>query len=122
MGIKTVRHPTYSPDIAPYDLCLFPKLRGRRYETSKEMKESVTNVIDSLTQEGFHGAFEKLLERYSKCIAPGGDYFEKDKNLMCILSLKVPIWKKSENIFMIFGFNVSDYNWIYIYIYIYIYI
>ena len=32
-------------------------------------------VIDTLTQEDFHGAFEKLLEQY-KCIAAGGDYFE----------------------------------------------
>ena len=36
------------------------------------MKEAVT-VIDTLTQEDFHGAFEKLLERYSKCIAAEGD-------------------------------------------------
>ena len=40
------------------------------------MKESVTKVIDTLTQEVFHGAFQKLLERDNKCIAAGGDYFE----------------------------------------------
>ena len=40
------------------------------------MKEAVTKVIDTLTQEVFLGAFQKLLERYSKCIAAGGDYFE----------------------------------------------
>ena len=28
------------------------------------MKESVTKVIDTLTLEDFHGAFQKLLERY----------------------------------------------------------
>ena len=42
------------------------------------MKEAVTKVIDTLTQEDFHGAFQKLLERYSKSIAAGGDYFEGD--------------------------------------------
>ena len=31
------------------------------------MKEAVTKVIDTLTQEDFHGAFQKLLEQY-KCI------------------------------------------------------
>ncbi len=41
-------------------------------------KEAVTKVIDTLTQEGFHGALKKLLERYNKCIAAGGDYFEED--------------------------------------------
>ncbi len=42
------------------------------------MKEAVTKVIDMLTQEDFHGAFQKLLERYNKRIAAGGDYFEGD--------------------------------------------
>ena len=42
------------------------------------MKEAVTKVIDTLTQEDFHRALPKLLERYNKCIAAGGDYFEGD--------------------------------------------
>ena len=78
MGIKTVSQPPYSLDLAPCDFWLFPKLRGCRYETIEEMKEAVTKVIDTLTQEDFHGAFQKLLERYNKCIASGRDYFEGD--------------------------------------------
>ena len=58
------------------------------------MKEAVTKVNDTLTQEDFHGAFEKLLERYNKCIAAGGDYCEADKSFMCVLSIKVSIQKK----------------------------
>ena len=65
MGIKTVPHPPYSPDLAPCDFCLFPKpkenLWGCRYETIEEIKEAVTKVIDTLTQEDFHGALQKLL-------------------------------------------------------------
>ena len=57
------------------------------------MKEAVTKVIDTLTQEDFHGGFQKLLERYNKCIAAREDYFEGD--FMCVLSIKVPIRKKS---------------------------
>ena len=63
MGIKTVSQPLYSADLAPSDFWLFPQLRGCRYETIEEMKEVVTKVIDTLTQEDFHRAFEKLLER-----------------------------------------------------------
>ena len=55
MRIKTVPQPPYSPDLAPCDFWLFPKLRGYRYETIEEMKEAVTKVIDTLTQENFHG-------------------------------------------------------------------
>ena len=42
------------------------------------MKEAATKAIDTITQEYFHGAFQKLFERYNKCIAGGGDYFEGD--------------------------------------------
>ena len=77
MGIKTVPHPPYSPDLAPCDFWLFLKLRGCRYETI-EMKEAVMKVIDTLTQDDFHGAFQMLLEWYDKCIAAGEDYFEGD--------------------------------------------
>ena len=78
MGIKIVAQPPHSPDLAPCDFWLSPKLRDCRYETIEEMKEAVTKVIDMLTQEDFDGAFQKLLERYNKCIAGGGDYFEGD--------------------------------------------
>ena len=77
---------------------LFPKLRGCRYETIEELKDAVTKVIVTLTQEYFHEAFQMLLERYSTCIAAGGDYFEGDKSFMCVLSIKVPIRKKSGNL------------------------
>ena len=72
MDIKTVAQPPYSPDLAPCYFWLFPKLRGCRYETIEEMKEPVTKV----PQEDIHGASQKLLKRYNKCIAAGGDYFE----------------------------------------------
>ena len=45
IGIKTVPHRPYSPDMAPCDFWLFPKLmeklRGCLYETMEEMKEAV---------------------------------------------------------------------------------
>ena len=78
MSIKTVAHPHYSQDLASCDFWLFPKLRGYRYETIEEMKEALTKVIDTLTQEDLHGNFQKLLERYNKCIAAAGDHFEED--------------------------------------------
>ena len=78
MGIKAVPYPPYSRDLAPCDFGLFPKLRGCRYETIEKIKDAVTKVIDTLIQEDFHGAFEKLLERYNKCIAAGGEYFERE--------------------------------------------
>ena len=78
MGIKTAPQPPNSPDLAPCDLWLFPKLTGCGYETIEEMNEAVMKVIDMLSQDDFHGAFQKLFEQYKKCIAARGDYFEGD--------------------------------------------
>ena len=76
------------------------------------MKEAVTKDIETLTQENFHGAFQKLLEQHNKCITAGGDYFKGNLSFMCVLSITVTIQKKSGNLF-------NDHR-IYIYIYIYI--
>ena len=68
MGIKTVPQPPYSKDHAIRDFGLFPELSGCRYEAIGEMKEAVTKVIDTHTQEGFHRAFQKLLEWQVHCV------------------------------------------------------
>ena len=82
MSIKTIPHLPYCPDLTPCDFRLIPKLKeklgGCRYETIEEMKEAVMKAIDTLTQEDFHGAFQKLFERYNECIAAGGNYLEGD--------------------------------------------
>ena len=44
----------------------------------RQLKEAVTKVIDTLTLEDCHGAFQKLFEQYNKCIASGGDYLKGD--------------------------------------------
>ena len=95
MGIKTNPHPPYSPDLTPCDFCLFPKIRGYRYETIEEMKETVAMVIDTLTEEDFHGAFQNLLERY-KCIAAGVDDFEGVEFHVCTINKSAhtkKVWK-----------------------------
>ena len=56
MGFKTVPQPPYSRDLAPRDFWL--KYRDCRFEIIEEIKEAETKVIDSLTQEGFHEAFQ----------------------------------------------------------------
>ena len=65
MGINTVPQPPYSLHLAPCDFWLYPKLGRCRYETIEEMKEAMTKVIDTLTQEDFYGAFQRLLEQYN---------------------------------------------------------
>ena len=60
------------------------------------MKEAVIKIIDMLTQENFHWAFKKLLERYNKSLETGGDYFEGGLSFMCVPSTKMLIRKSLE--------------------------
>lgn len=82
MVINTVPHPPYSLDLAPCDFWMFPrlkeKLRGRNFEDVEEMKEAVTEALDTFTLEDCQRAFKKWLERYNKCIELGVFYFEGD--------------------------------------------
>ena len=77
MGIKTVPHLPYSPDLAPCDFWLFPKLRGCSYETIEGIKEAVTTVIDTLTR-GLPWGLPEVVGTVQQDIAAGGDYFKGD--------------------------------------------
>ena len=56
----------------------------------RRWKGALMKVIDMCTQEDLHGALQKLLELWIKCIAAGGDYFEGGLSFMCVLLIKVP--------------------------------
>ena len=70
MGTQTVPYPPYSPDLPPYDFWLFPKLKENRYETIEEMKEAVTKVIGTLTQEDVHGPSRRCWNVTTSALQP----------------------------------------------------
>ena len=104
MGIKTVPHLPFSPDLAPCDFWLFSKfkenLRGSHFETIEEMKESATRVVNTFKLEDFQGTFQKLGEWYNKCIAARGEYFEVELEFNACLMKKYghtkKVWKLTE--------------------------
>jgi transposase len=73
-----VPHRPYSPDIAPCDFALFPKLKmklkGRHFETVSDIQV----VVDSIQDNDFHSAFEVWKKQWDRCICSQGDYFEGD--------------------------------------------
>ena len=75
-------HPPYSPDLAPADFFLFPrmklKLKGRRFVTISEIQSESQRVLDSLTNEDFHTAFQEWQNRWTRCIDAERNYFEGD--------------------------------------------
>ena len=99
MGIKTFPQPPYCPDLAPCDFWLFPKLRGCHYETIEEMKEAVTLVLDTLTQEDFHEAFQKFLERYKQVHCSQRRLLRKGLEFHVCTINKSAHTKKSGNLF-----------------------
>ncbi|UYV62471.1 hypothetical protein LAZ67_2000722 [Cordylochernes scorpioides] len=72
--------PPYSPDLAPCDFFLFPKLKrpmkGRRYATLDEIKTASKEELKKIIKNDF---FEDWKNRWHKCIISHGDYFEGDK-------------------------------------------
>ena len=98
MGIKTVCHRPNSPDIAPCDFWLFPKLRGCCYETIEDLKEAVTKVTDMPTQEDSMGPSRSCWNGRTSALQPE-EITSKGTRVSCILSIKVPIQKKSGNLF-----------------------
>jgi hypothetical protein len=80
-GWEVFEHPAYSPDFAPSDFNLFPKLKeflgGRRFKGDEEMKDAVNEWLNGLAEEVYDEGIQKLVTRYDKCLNVGGDYVEK---------------------------------------------
>jgi len=81
-AITVADHPPYSPDLAPCDFFLFPKvkkvLRGTHLDTVAECQASFTRELKALTPEAFKDCFSKWSARWGKCIEAEGEYFEGD--------------------------------------------
>jgi len=61
--ISIVPHPPYSPDLAPTDLFLFPKLKtsfkGRHFQTIEEIQENVIRKLRAITESALQEAFQQ---------------------------------------------------------------
>ena len=79
-GWEVLEHPPYSPDLAPNDFYLFPKLkkllRGRHFSSSEELKREVQAKLHQLDKDGLHYAFDEWQTRWKKLIKAKGCYFE----------------------------------------------
>lgn len=80
-NVELMSHPAYSPDLAPCDFYLFPKiknqLRGKRFSSPDEAVEEYEKHVSEVTTEEWHKSFQNWFDRMKKCIDAKGDYFEK---------------------------------------------
>lgn len=79
--IEMMGHPPYSPDLAPNDFFLFPKikdkLRGQRFSSPEDAVEEFKNHVLELSSSDWQKCFDKWFARMHKCIEHQGEYFEK---------------------------------------------
>jgi len=80
--MTTVPHPAYSPDLAPCNFYVFPKLKlwlkGWHFVSIEEIQAKSQQVLNELTLADFNDCFQKWQNRRDRCIQDQGDYFEGD--------------------------------------------
>ena len=73
-------HPPYSPDLAPCDFWLFPKLKiylqGREFESKQTLGSALYHFFKFIPEEEYRNAFIKWVERLKRCVEVRGVYFE----------------------------------------------
>ena len=80
-GFEILSHPPYSPDLAPSDFHLFPKMKlelsGRRFTTNDDVIEAVEEYLQSKDAAFYEQGIRALQHRWTKCVNCRGDYVEK---------------------------------------------
>jgi len=80
--IIVLKHPAYSPDLAPNYSFLFPKikeiLKGRHFEDIDNIRSNTSAALKAIPQNEFQNCFEGRTGRWHRCISFKGEYFEGD--------------------------------------------
>ena len=78
--IVQLRQPPYSPDIAPCDFWMFPKLKmvlkGKRFNNIETIQSNATRELKAIPKNEFQDCFEKWKHRWNRVIQSSGDYFK----------------------------------------------
>jgi len=81
-NIPALPHPPYSPDLAPCDFYLFPKLKfklkGHHLGTTEFIQKVVTDELHTLTENDFRYCHYQWKKRWNHCVTSQGSYFEGD--------------------------------------------
>ena len=73
----TFDHPPYSPDLAPSDFYLFPKMKehlaGKRFTDDEDLQHAVVDWLNSQAAVWYEEGINKLVSRYDNCLNVQGD-------------------------------------------------
>ena len=80
--ITVLEHPPYSPDLAPCDFFLFPKiqsaLKGTRFKYIDAVKAKAIELMNKLSEDDLQRCFQQWKIRMERCRDRGGEYIEDD--------------------------------------------
>ena len=76
-GLEILSHPPYSPDIAPSDFYLFPKLKSHLRGTPYRSNEGAIEYLGDQENAFYFEGIRKLQQRWAKYISLKGGYIEK---------------------------------------------
>jgi len=83
-NIIVLEHPPYSPDLAPCDFCLFPKiksvLKGTHFVLGENVKARTAETLNSLREHDLQNCFEHWQHHMQLCVKSEGNYFEGDRS------------------------------------------
>ena len=75
-----LRQPLYSPDIAPCDFWMFPKLKmalkGKWFDDIETIQSNATRELKAIPKSAFEDYYKKWKHRWGRVVQPNGDYFE----------------------------------------------
>jgi histone-lysine N-methyltransferase SETMAR len=78
--VKLLPHPPYSPDLAPCDFYLFPKIKhelsGKSFNSVENLSRVIQAITEAIPKEEYYKSFQSWQNRLKKCIEAEGEYFE----------------------------------------------
>ena len=81
-NIPVLPHPPYSPHLAPYNFCLFSKLKskltGHHFGMMESIQKVVTVELHTLTENDFRYCYDQWKKHWNYCVTSQGSYFEGD--------------------------------------------
>jgi len=76
--VTVLDHPLYSPDLAPADYFVFPKvkshLKGHLFDSISDIQKAMTSTLNTIAKDDFYKGIQKLYDHANLCIQLQGIY------------------------------------------------
>ena len=81
LRFQRLRHPPYTPDLAPMDFHVFSEvksqIRGVHFSSADELVHETQRKVSLFDPQWYRDTYSKWVTCHMKCIRTDGDYIEK---------------------------------------------